>query len=266
MTTRTFLKQFVAAGLCAGFLGGCKDRRTELHIGITCNLKPWCYLDSKEGLFTGFDVELARIVCARLKWQPIFHSIMWSEKERLIAARKIDCVWSSFTITGREDYFTVLGPYASNANLVVTRSDTGIKKNAALAGRTVLVQSGSSSETSLKPGGVAAELGARIGCLLTSPYVGVCVQRLRDGLGDALILDEDVARAVIQESGGQFVLVPDEPLAQEGLGIGFHLGDTELCACIAKVLHQLEEEGVCAELSLRFFGHPNRFHFPGGQE
>lgn len=265
VTTRTFLKQLVAAGLCIGGLSGCRERSRELHIGVSCHLKPWCYIDLKEGQLTGFDVELARLACARLKWKPVFHSISWPEKERLLATHKIDCVWSGFTVTGREEYYTVLGPYASNAILVVTRKGAKINRNGDLAGRTLLAQAGSTTESTLRPGGVAAVLGAKIGRIVTSPYISVCVQRLRDGLGDALAVDEDVARAIVQESEGQFVLVPDDPLSHDGLGVGFHPRDKDLRDRVEKVLKMLETEGVCAKLSQRFFGHPNRFHLPGGK-
>lgn len=266
MTTRMFLKQLVAAGVGLGGLGGCWAHPRELHIGVICNLKPWCYIDLNEGLFTGFDVELARLVCARLKWTPFFHSISWPEKERLLATQKIDCVWSGFTITGREEYYTVLGPYASNSILVVTRRETGIRKNDDLIGRTVLTLSGSTSESSLRPGGPSAVLGAKVGRILTSPYIPTCVQWLRDRLGDAFVIDEDVARTIVKESGGTFVLVPDVPLCHESIGIGFHPRDTALCERVADVLQALEAEGVCAKLSKRFFGHPNRFQFRGGRK
>lgn len=264
MTTRTFLKQLVAAGLGIGGLEGCREKSRELHIGVSCHLKPWCYIDLKEGQLTGFDVELARLVCARLKWKPVFHSISWPEKERLLATHKIDCVWSGFTVTGREEYYTTLGPYASNAILVVTRKGAKISRNGDLAGHTVLTQAGSTTESALRPGGAAAVLGAKLARIVTSPYVSVCVQRLRDGLGDALAVDEDVARSIVQESGGQFVLVQDDPLAHDGLGVGFHPRDKDLRDRVMKVLKTLEAEGACAKLSQRFFGRPNRFHLPGG--
>lgn len=257
MTTRHFLKLLAGVPL----LGGCARSRRELNIGVGYNLRPWCYIDLERGEFTGFDVELAREVCALLGWRPVFHSIVWSEKERLLAAGKIDCVWSSFTVTGRERSYTLLGSYASNRVVVVVRRQSGIRCNADLKGRSVMVQAGSSEEATLGKRGPAAAIGASIGRLQSSPHMQTCVKRMRDGFTEALVVDEDMANAVVRESAGMFEIVKDRPLAVDGFGIGFRLGNTQLRDEIAEVLRKLERSGVCEKLSLRFFGHAHRFHF-----
>ena len=260
LTTRDFLVLLFAGAATATV--GCGRRSRGLNIGVSCRVPPWCYIDMETGTFTGFDIELARAACAKLGWRPVFYTISWPDKERLLSTGRIDCVWSSFTVTGREKSFTLLGPYAANRVVVATRADSGIRRNADLAGRNVIVAAGTTSESLLKTGG-ATGIGAPIGHLQVAPDMSVCWRRLREGLGDALVADEDMLDVAVRESGGRLVLVEDEPLHYEGLGVGFRLGDERLRDQIEKVLRELDQEGVCAKLSQRFFGRPDRFRMRG---
>lgn len=263
MTTRRFLQLLAGAGCAAGTggLAGCARRPLDLNIGVSCDFAPWCYIDDAKGVFTGFDVELARAACARLGWHPIFHVMAWHEKERLLMTGKIDCVWSAFTITGRTDRYTVLGPYADNNLVVLVQTDSPIRCNEDLAGKDVLVQSGSVGESVLLPRGQAAALGARVGRLHSTPYLQECGQYVRTGRTDASVLDEDMARLFVQKSGGRLRLVADEPLAREAFGVGFRPSDTALRDRLAGAIRELEAEGVCAALAQRFFGQADRFRF-----
>lgn len=263
MTTRRFLRLLAGAGCAVGAWGatGCVRRPRDLNIGVSCDFAPWCYIDDVNGVFTGFDVELARAACARLGWHPVFRVMAWHEKERLLMTGKIDCVWSAFTITGRTDRYTVLGPYADNNLVVLVRSDSPIRRNEDLAGKIVLAQAGSVGEAVLQPQGQAAALGARVGRLRSTPDLQECGQYVRDGLVDASVLDEDTARLFVQKSDGRLRLVADEPLAREAFGVGFRPRDAALRDRLAGAIRALAAEGVCAALAQRFFGQADRFRF-----
>ena len=105
----------VLLALCGALLCGCGQRETEteelpvLVIGGD-NYEPYFYLD-EDGAFAGIDVEIAKAACERLGWTLDFRQISWQEKDQLLADGEVDCLWGSFSMTGREDCYNWAGPY-----------------------------------------------------------------------------------------------------------------------------------------------------------
>ena len=44
-------------------------------------------------------------------WTLDFRQISWQEKDQLLADGEVDCLWGSFSMTGREDCYNWAGPY-----------------------------------------------------------------------------------------------------------------------------------------------------------
>ena len=95
-----------------------------LRIGSD-DYEPYSYLD-ETGDFTGIDVDLAREACRRLGYRPEFHQVVWENKDQELAAGNIDCLWGSFTMTGREDLYQWAGPYLYSRQVVLVRADSDI--------------------------------------------------------------------------------------------------------------------------------------------
>ena len=106
-------------------------------IGFNSVFPPFGYTD-ENGNFTGFDLDLAKEVCNRNNWtfraQPI---IDWNTKELELDSNEIDCIWSEFTINGREDDFTWSEPYFNNTPVFVVKNDSGINTLDDLKGKNV---------------------------------------------------------------------------------------------------------------------------------
>ena len=78
---------------------------------IGCDLyEPYSYVDS-DGNFAGIDIELAEEACARMGYKPEFKLIKWNEKKQILADNVVDCVWSCFSMNGRENDYLWAGPY-----------------------------------------------------------------------------------------------------------------------------------------------------------
>lgn len=116
-----------------------------LRIGSD-DYEPYSYLD-ETGDFTGIDVDLAREACRRLGYRPEFHQVVWENKDQELAAGNIDCLWGSFTMTGREDLYQWAGPYLYSRQMVLVQADSDIATLADLAGKRVAVQATSKPET-----------------------------------------------------------------------------------------------------------------------
>ena len=79
-----------------------------------------------DGNLTGIDIELASEAFSRMGYEPEFTIINWEEKKDLLHNGDIDCVWSSFTMDGREDEYRWAGPYMRSHQVVAVNVDSDI--------------------------------------------------------------------------------------------------------------------------------------------
>ena len=110
----------------------------ELIIGSD-NYEPYNYLDD-DGKPVGIDVELAEAVCEQLGYTPVFQYIVWDKKDEYLDNGKVDCLWGSFTMNGREDEYQWAGPYLYSRQVIAVRTDSKIRNISDLAGKRVAVQ------------------------------------------------------------------------------------------------------------------------------
>ncbi len=152
----------------------------KLVIGYTV-FEPMNYTDVKDGVFKGFDTELAVAVCELLGLEPEFVEINWDTKEIELAAKTIDCVWNGLTITDeRKGNMEITVPYVKNAQVVVMKAGRGYEETVSLAGKTVVIDPVGTCEGSRGEGDDALEVrleffGSHSHCI--SP--GVFVQPAR---------------------------------------------------------------------------------------
>ena len=64
--------------------------------------KPYTYVAS-DGTPNGADVELAREAFGRMGYDVQFEAIVWENKDEYLSSGEIDCLWSCYTMSGRED-------------------------------------------------------------------------------------------------------------------------------------------------------------------
>ena len=82
----------------------------SMTIGYTV-YAPMNYTDDN-GEFTGFDTELAQMVCEKLGVEPNFQEIDWGTKEVELAGKSIDCIWNGMTLDAeREANMNCTQPY-----------------------------------------------------------------------------------------------------------------------------------------------------------
>ena len=97
------------------------------------NYEPYNYID-ESGENVGIDVDIAKEACRRLGITPVFKQITWDRKDSFLDSNEIDCLWGSFTMSGRTDDYRWAGPYMYSRQVVVARKDRGINSFADLKG------------------------------------------------------------------------------------------------------------------------------------
>jgi len=95
----------------------------EMIVGVETDRPPTTYYD-EYGELTGFDTDFAKAVGSKLGIDVIFKTIIWSEKEKNLDDKDIDCIWNTLTVTQeRYNYFSFSHIYLSNRPVLVIRKE-----------------------------------------------------------------------------------------------------------------------------------------------
>lgn len=217
-------------------------------VGFDAEYPPYGYMDDN-GEYTGFDLELAEAVCALEGWTLEKKPINWDSKDMELGSDSIDCIWSGFTINGREDDYAWTIPYVDNSQVFVVASESGIKTFDDLKGKVVGVQAASAALDCLN--GEYPDLTASFASLNEFADYNTAFTELKAGALDALAIDVGVANYQINSRGEGFEIL-EEVLAAEQYGIGCKKGNTALADAISAALLELTADGTVGKLAEKY--------------
>ena len=220
-----------------------------LKIGIDI-YEPYTYYDDN-GQLTGIDYEIAVEACNRLGVTPEFVGISWEKKNDLLASGEIDCVWSCYSMTGREDSYLWAGPYMNSYQAAVVRTDSGITSLSQLEGKRVAVEATTKSEEAwVKHGGDVVPQASDVLTYTTSDEVLSAVQL---GYADAASSHVGPMSALVASSGGTLTLLPEGFYATQ-IGVAFDKGyaDPSFVEHLDQTLTELEEDGTIAAVAEKY--------------
>ncbi len=223
----------------------------KFTVGFDAEYPPYGYLDEKSNEYVGFDLDLAQAVCDMEGWELVKSPISWDAKDMELKSGSIDCIWSGFTINGRENDYEWSDPYINNTQVVVVSEKSGIKKLSDLKDKVVGVQAASAAEGLFKEEGAQEKLGKTFKKLSPFSDYNTAFTELQAGSIDALAIDVGVAKYQL-ESRGKGYLILEENLNSEQYGIGFLKGNTELRDKINEDLKKLNDQGTVAELAQKY--------------
>ena len=250
---------FLAIGTVnAGFLdflgtsdSSANNDNNTFVVGFCSEFPPFAYR-TDNGSYTGFDLALAEEVCARNNWtfkaQPI---INWDSKKVEVDSGEIDCIWSEFTINGRESNYTWSDPYFNTTQVFIVKNDSNISSVSDLKGKNIEIQEGSSALETLN--NKNKTLKETFGDLVEIKEYDTGFMDLESGACDALIADAGVSYYHIVErfGDGDFKIL-DEPLSHEQYGIGFKKGNTELRNQVQKTLDEMFKDGTVDKIAQNY--------------
>lgn len=94
----------------------------DFIIGIDLSSYPMCYKSGSS--YTGFDVELAKLVCEKLGWTLIIQPIRSEDAYIELNSGNIDCAWGGVVLDSESPDYYVLLTYMSNELVIAARSGT----------------------------------------------------------------------------------------------------------------------------------------------
>lgn len=181
------------------------QERGKFVLGLDDSFPPMGYRDENNEI-VGYDIDVATEVCKRLGVELVLQPISWTAKEKEINSGNIDCIWNGFSINPeRQEQLCLSMPYLKNRQVIVTTQelyDKGLKSAEDLAGKTLVLQGGSTAVDALAEfpdlaaslkGGAAVEVDT---------YV-LAMFDLSSGGADAVLMDEVVANYYIANPAEQ---------------------------------------------------------------
>lgn len=238
-----------AGDTAAAAEGSVKTPSGKFTVGFDQEFPPMGFVGD-DGEFTGFDLDLAKEVASRLGLEFVPQPINWDAKDMELDSGNIDCIWNGFTMQGREDAYTWVGPYMANNQVFVVTADSDIASKADLAGKAVEVQKDSSGLAALQDD---AELSASFGSMTEVADYNTALMDLESGACDAVCMDSIVAGYQIKSSGKDMKIL-DDTLSAEEYGIGFKKGEDELAKAVYDTLMEMKDDGTVAKISNDWFG------------
>jgi len=245
------LTVLAAALLAASFTAQAAAPKTitsgTLSIGMEGTYPPFTYKDA-QGNLTGFDVDIAKALAAKLGLKPQFVLTEWSGILAGLQAGKYDVIVNQVGITAeRQKSIGFSAPYAySNPQIIVKKVGSFAPKTLAdLKGKRVGVGLGSNFEKQLRDAG-----GINV---VTYPGAPEYLADLASGRLDAAFNDRLLVGYLIKSQNlpikGAGVIGQSEPV-----GIALQKTNTTLKSAIDKALIQLKADGTYAKISRQWFG------------
>lgn len=215
-------------------------RRGHLIIGVKEDQPYLGEKDPASGVYSGFDIEIARMMSAALGFPPHtiqFKTIASANRETALQNGQIDFYVGTYTINAkRKKLVGFAGPYfMAGQALLVRANDDRIKGPQDLAGKRVCSAAGSTPYQRIQ-----AEYPKAV--LVAYDTYSVCVDNLLTYQVDAVTTDNAILL-------GYAAKVPDElkvvgkPFSEEPYGIGVPRGDNALRYALDNALAAAEKNG-----------------------
>ena len=242
----------VAAGLlfyaCTGDSGDKSKATKKIIVGID-KFKPYSYLNN-EGDYTGIDVDMARYAFGKMGYEPEFKFIDWEKKDDNLADGTIDCIWSCYSYTGREDKYQWAGPYMKSRQVVAVRNDSDIYTLSDLKNKRIGVQTTTKGEqVFLKRTNVLIPETYNINSFSTSDEL---LAVLRKGYVDAIAGHEALLLNMDTYNSVTYRLLK-ESLLDVQIGVAFEKGThKELADELTKTLEDMARDGVTGEIAQKY--------------
>lgn len=221
----------------------------KIKVGVKFDQPGFGLKNPTSGEVEGFDVEIAKLIAARLYGGDAdeqddrieFVEAVSKNREPFIQDGTVDIVIATYTINdARKQVIDFAGPYfVAEQDIMVKADNTTIKGVDGLAGKKVCTAKGSTSEKNVRAKAPTADV------VLFDTY-SQCAEQLTDGRVEAVTTDNTILAGLVQVSDGAFKLV-ENTFSDEPYGIGLEKGDQEMRDFLNDVLEEIFESGEWAE-------------------
>jgi histidine transport system substrate-binding protein len=227
----------------------------KLRIGTDPTYAPFESKNS-QGELVGFDIDLAKELCTRIKTQCVFIENPLDALIPSLKAKKIDAIMSSLSITEKRQQEISFTDklYAADSRLVVAKDSDIVPDLAKLKGKRIGVLQGTTQETygnvHWAPQGI--EIVSYQG--QDNIYSDLTAGRIDAAFQDEVAASEGFLKTAMGKDykfGGPSI--KDEKLFGVGTGMGIRKDDNELREALNKAFAEMRADGTYEKLAKKYF-------------
>ena len=247
LTLALVLGAFMLQAGAADLLATVKARGT-LKVAMEGTYPPFNYKDQKSGELAGYDVDVAKLLAARMGLKTEFISSEWASILAGLSAGRYDVIISQVGINPkREQAFDFSEPYIYSMPQLIVRKDekASYTSLADLKGKKLGVGQGSVYEQQAK-----AVPGIEVKSYPAAPdnMSDLATGRIDAALNDSLMSAWLLKTSKLPIKAGARVG------AVERMGIPFQKGNPQFKAALNKALADIAADGSLKAISLKWFG------------
>jgi glutamate transport system substrate-binding protein len=218
-------------------------QRGRVVIGVKEDQPGLGFRDATTGEFSGFDIEIARMVAAGLGFGPDqidYRPIPTAAREDSITRGDIDYYVGTYTINDRrKELISFAGPYfQAGQGLLVRADETEITGPQTLQGKRVCSASGSTPIQRVRDQGLTQPEN-----IVEFQTYTQCVDQLVTNQVDAVTTDDAILAGYASQQPDELKLVGDT-FSEEPYGIGLNRDDTALRNKINDLLQASYDDGT----------------------
>ncbi|MGH3694241.1 MAG: glutamate ABC transporter substrate-binding protein [Pseudonocardiaceae bacterium] len=217
-------------------------QRGTVLIGVKNDQPGLGYLNPKTNKYEGFDVEIARLIAAKLGFDPEtkieYKPIPSAAREQAISNEQVDYYVGTYTINdARKKQISFAGPYfIAGQSLLVKADDQSITGPTTLQGKRVCSVTGSTPIRRVREQNLTDKV-------VEFQNYSQCVDQLLAGQIDAVTTDDAILKGYAAQDPQQLKVV-GQPFSQEPYGVGLPLADDALRTKVNDILEAAAQDGT----------------------
>ncbi|MFL6126986.1 glutamate ABC transporter substrate-binding protein [Actinophytocola sp.] len=226
------------------------DRMTQngkVVIGVKEDQPYLGYKDPTTGKYSGFDIEIARLVAAKLGFDEDkieYKTVQSAGREAAITNGDVDYYVGTYTINDkRKEQISFAGPYfVAGQDLLVRKDDKSITGKDTLKGKKVCSVTGSTPIQRVRD-----EQLTEPGNIVEFQAYSQCVEKLSSGEVDAVTTDDAILKGFAAQDPDNLKVV-GKPFSEEPYGIGLPHDDKPLRDKVNDILQAAIDDGTWQDI------------------
>jgi len=224
-----------------------------LRVGVKQDVPGFGYLDPKTNQFTGMEIDLAHKIGKEIFGSSYndnmvkFTAVTADTRGTLLDNGQIDMVIATFTIKpDRQLKWNFSDPYYTDSVGVMVKKNSGFSSLKDLAGKTIAVATGSTSQASVE---AEAKTQNITGIKFQQfPNYPACAQALQSGRVDGFSVDRSILAGYLNDS---VVILPDK-FAPQDYGIATKKTNTDLATWVNNLVTKWKSDGTISQLETKY--------------
>ena len=248
-----FTIKIISTAIALSVYAGSAFAMDKIRIGTEGAYPPFNFTDS-DGQLKGFDIDIAKALCAEMKAECTFVAQDWDGIIPALLANKYDAIIASMSITPeRKEKVDFSNKYYSTPPALIAPKDTALAATdpAALEGKTIGAQSSTTHATFLED----VYKGSSIKLYATQDEANA---DLASGRLDAVAADSVVLGEWLKKEDGACckmvgMMKNDPKYFGDGAGIAIRKGEDELREKFNAAIVAIRENGKYKEINDKYF-------------